>query len=48
MAKISILHTKRLLGGLTGGVAAYKAAEIARLLIQKNVYVQPVMTESAC
>ncbi|MCZ6898092.1 MAG: bifunctional phosphopantothenoylcysteine decarboxylase/phosphopantothenate--cysteine ligase CoaBC [Betaproteobacteria bacterium] len=48
MAKISILHTKRLLLGLTGGVAAYKAAEIARLLIQENVYVQPVMTESAC
>ena len=48
MAKISILHTKRLLLGLTGGVAAYKAAEIARLLIQENVEVQPVMTESAC
>lgn len=48
MAKISILHTKRLLLGLTGGVAAYKAAEIARLLIQENVDVQPVMTESAC
>ncbi len=48
MAKISILHTKRLLLGLAGGVAAYKAAEIARLLIQENVYVQPVMTESAC
>lgn len=48
MAKISILHTKRLLLGLTGGVAAYKAAEIARLLIQENVYVQPVMTKSAC
>jgi phosphopantothenoylcysteine decarboxylase/phosphopantothenate--cysteine ligase len=29
-------------------VAAYKAAEIARLLMQENVDVQPVMTESAC
>ena len=48
MAKISLLHTRRLLLGLTGGVAAYKAAEIARLLMQENVDVQPVMTESAC
>lgn len=48
MTKISLLHTRRLLLGLTGGVAAYKAAEIARLLVQENVEVQPVMTESAC
>lgn len=48
MTKISLLHTRRLLLGLTGGVAAYKAAEIARLLVQENVDVQPVMTESAC
>jgi len=48
MTKIPLLHTRRLLLGLTGGVAAYKAAEIARLLVQENVDVQPVMTESAC
>ncbi len=48
MAKISLPHTRCLLLGLTGGVAAYKAAEIARLLMQENVDVQPVMTESAC
>jgi phosphopantothenoylcysteine decarboxylase/phosphopantothenate--cysteine ligase len=39
---------KRLLLGITGGVAAYKAAELARLLIQKGVDVQTVMTQSAC
>jgi phosphopantothenoylcysteine decarboxylase / phosphopantothenate---cysteine ligase len=39
---------KRLLLGLTGGVAAYKAAELARLLIRDGVDVQVVMTESAC
>jgi phosphopantothenoylcysteine decarboxylase/phosphopantothenate--cysteine ligase len=34
--------------GLTGGVAAYKAAELARLLISGGVEVQAVMTASAC
>ena len=42
-------HTNnRLLLGLTGGVAAYKAAEFARMLIQSGVEVQVVMTQSAC
>lgn len=40
--------TKRLLLGLTGGVAAYKAAELARLLMQDGVEVQAAMTEAAC
>ena len=48
MANTPLLHAKRLLLGLTGGIAAYKAAEIARLLIQENIDVQPVMTKSAC
>lgn len=38
----------RLALGLTGGVAAYKAAELARLLILDAVDVQAVMTRSAC
>ena len=38
---------KHVLLGLTGGVAAYKAAELARLLIKEGVDVQVVMTESA-
>jgi phosphopantothenoylcysteine decarboxylase/phosphopantothenate--cysteine ligase len=37
----------RLLLGLTGGIAAYKAAELTRLLIQKGSDVQVVMTEAA-
>lgn len=41
-------NRKRLLLGITGGIAAYKAAELARLLIQDNIEVQVVMTESAC
>ncbi len=48
MAKSSLLHIKHLLLGITGGVAAYKAAEVARILVKKNIDVQTVMTESAC
>lgn len=33
--------------GLTGGIAAYKAAELVRLLIGQNAAVQVVMTEAA-
>jgi phosphopantothenoylcysteine decarboxylase/phosphopantothenate--cysteine ligase len=48
MAKSSLLHTKRLLLGITGGIAAYKAAEVARILVKKDIDVQTVMTKSAC
>jgi phosphopantothenoylcysteine decarboxylase/phosphopantothenate--cysteine ligase len=33
--------------GLTGGVAAYKTAELARLLVNDGVSIQTVMTESS-
>lgn len=39
---------QRILLGITGGIAAYKAAELLRLLIKQNVEVQVVMTEAAC
>jgi phosphopantothenoylcysteine decarboxylase/phosphopantothenate--cysteine ligase len=32
---------------LTGGIAAYKAVVVARLLVQRGVEVQPIMTTSA-
>jgi phosphopantothenoylcysteine decarboxylase / phosphopantothenate---cysteine ligase len=37
----------RVLLGVTGGIAAYKAAELARLLQRNNVEVQVAMTEAA-
>src|SRR5438552_12446021 len=37
----------RLLLGVTGGIAAYKVAELARLLIRNNVEVQVAMTGAA-
>ncbi|HBV20759.1 MAG TPA: bifunctional phosphopantothenoylcysteine decarboxylase/phosphopantothenate--cysteine ligase CoaBC [Nitrosomonas sp.] len=39
---------KKLLLGVTGGVAAYKVAELARQLTQNGIVVQTVMTKSAC
>jgi phosphopantothenoylcysteine decarboxylase/phosphopantothenate--cysteine ligase len=47
MTDESLPPARRLLLGLTGGVAAYKAAELARLLIHEGLDVQVVMTESA-
>lgn len=43
-------HTpiKKLLLGITGGIAAYKSAELVRLLVKQGVDVQVVMTEAAC
>lgn len=42
-------HTlnKRIVLGITGGIAAYKAAELARLLVKQGITVQVVMTEAA-
>ena len=42
-----LLH-KRVVLGITGGIAAYKAAELARLLVTEDVDVQVVMTQAAC
>jgi phosphopantothenoylcysteine decarboxylase/phosphopantothenate--cysteine ligase len=38
---------KRIILGVTGGVAAYKSAELARLLVKAGVDVQVVMTQAA-
>jgi len=41
------LTGKRLLLGLTGGIAAYKAAELTRLLVTRGADVRVAMTEAA-
>lgn len=38
---------KKVLLGITGGIAAYKAAELCRLLVKDGIDVQVVMTEAA-
>ena len=40
--------TKRIVLGITGGIAAYKAAELLRLLVKQGVEVQVAMTGAAC
>ena len=39
---------KSIVLGITGGIAAYKAAELVRLLVKAGIDVQVVMTEAAC
>ncbi|NOS97172.1 MAG: phosphopantothenate synthase, partial [Methylotenera sp.] len=43
-----LMANKKLVLGITGGIAAYKAAELVRLLVKANIDVQVVMTEAAC
>ena len=40
-------HNKKILLGITGGIAAYKSAELVRLLIKAGAQVRVVMTKSA-
>jgi phosphopantothenoylcysteine decarboxylase/phosphopantothenate--cysteine ligase len=51
LAKMRINMTqptpKRIVLGITGGIAAYKAAELARLLVKQGIDVQVAMTEAA-
>src|SRR6266850_1747740 len=42
------LSNKRILLGVTGGIAAYKSAELVRELQRQGADVQVIMTESAC
>lgn len=44
---MSELASRRVLVGITGGVAAYKSAELVRLLVKAGADVQVVMTDAA-
>ena len=41
------LHGKRIVLGLTGGIACFKAAELCRSLVKAGAQVQVVMTDAA-
>jgi phosphopantothenoylcysteine decarboxylase/phosphopantothenate--cysteine ligase len=45
---MSSLTDKRILLGVTGGIAAYKSAELVRRLRERGAEVQVVMTRAAC
>lgn len=42
------MHGRHILLGITGGVAAYKAAYLARRLVERGASVRTIMTDSAC
>ncbi len=44
---MSPLEGKRIVLGVTGGIAAYKAIEISRRLVDAGAHVVPIMTEAA-
>jgi phosphopantothenoylcysteine decarboxylase/phosphopantothenate--cysteine ligase len=43
-----MLKERRIVLGVTGGIAAYKAAELVRELVRRGANVRVVMTEHAC
>jgi phosphopantothenoylcysteine decarboxylase/phosphopantothenate--cysteine ligase len=44
---MKLAQQKRIVLGITGGIAAYKAAELSRLLVKQGIAVQVAMTEAA-
>jgi len=44
---MSVFNNKNIILGVCGGIAAYKSAELLRLLIKQGAQVQVVMTQSA-
>ncbi|MEZ4561754.1 MAG: bifunctional phosphopantothenoylcysteine decarboxylase/phosphopantothenate--cysteine ligase CoaBC [Thermomicrobiales bacterium] len=44
---MSLLQGKKIVLGVTGGIAAYKAAALASLLVQQSASVDVIMTEAA-
>jgi phosphopantothenoylcysteine decarboxylase / phosphopantothenate---cysteine ligase len=42
------MRNRQILLGVTGGIAAYKSAELCRLLIKSGATVQVIMSEAAC
>lgn len=42
------IQNKNIILGLTGSIAVYKSAELARLLLDQGIQVQVVMTDAAC
>ncbi len=43
-----MLQSKKIILGVTGGIAAYKCAQLVRLLIKEGAEVKVVMTPAAC
>src|SRR4051812_27726386 len=46
-AELGALHGRRVVLGVAGGIAAYKAVEVCRKLVDAGAWVSPVLTEDA-
>src|SRR3546814_9292703 len=44
---MSVLEGRRIVLGVTSGIAAYKAVEVCRRLVDAGAHVTPIMTEGA-
>src|SRR3546814_16889886 len=44
---MSVLEGRRIVLGVSGGIAAYKAVEVCRRLVDAGAHVIPVLTEGA-
>jgi len=44
---LNTLRDKKIIVGVTGGIAAYKAAHIVRLLVKNGAEVKVIMTDAA-
>ena len=44
---MSVLAGRRIVLGVTGGIAAYKAIEVCRLLVDAGAHVAPILTRGA-
>jgi phosphopantothenoylcysteine decarboxylase/phosphopantothenate--cysteine ligase len=44
---VSVLAGRRIVLGVTGGIAAYKAIEVCRLLVDAGAHVAPILTRGA-
>lgn len=47
MTELAPLHGRRVVLGVTGGIAAYKAVEVCRRLVDAGAHVMPVLTADA-
>ncbi len=45
--ELAALRGRRIVLGVTGGIAAYKAVEICRRLVDAGAHVSPVLTDDA-
>ena len=43
-----MIENKHILLGITGGIAAYKSADLASKLVKRGAIVKTIMTENAC